>query len=144
MTLVEIMVVLGVIGLLLAISVPALTRYSQQVRLKSAIQQIVGLVSLARSMAISAHAEHALVIDAERGELRVVNVESGEALDKVAHLPSFVTLAVEVGGEPAVESRVVFRPTGSLTGRTMSLVVGDRHTQRTITVTGPTGAVSVR
>ena len=142
-TLVELLVVLAVIGLLLGISVPAFTGYSKQVRLKTATQQVVGLVSLARSMAVSVHAEHAVVIDPERREVSVVNVASGQAYEKVVRLPSSVTVELIVGGQPASESRFVFRPTGALRGRTVSLLLTERDAQRAITVTGATGAISV-
>ena len=144
MTLVELLVVLGVIGLLVGLSVPALAGYARQARLKAATRQIVGLVTLARSMAISAHAEHAVVVDEERAEVRVVNAASGQALERVVHLPSNVTMALEVGGHPATGSQLVFRPTGSLTGRTTSIVISDGKKQSVVRVIGTTGAITVQ
>ena len=143
MTLVELLVVLGIIGLILGMSVPALSTYTKQVRLKTAIRQVVGVVSLARSLAISSHEEHALVVDAEHQEIRIVNLVSGEPLEHVVRLPSSVSVAVQVGGQEAPEPKVVFRPTGSLAGRTTSIILTDHQRQHTITVSGVTGAVSV-
>ena len=51
MTLVELLVVLGIIGLILGISVPGLSAYANQARLKAATRNVVGLLSLARSLA---------------------------------------------------------------------------------------------
>ena len=144
MTLVELLVVLGVIGLIVGMSVPALAGYAKQVRLKAAIRQVVGLVSLARSLAISSHEDHGVVVDPERRELSVINMVSGQALEQVVRLPSSVTLDVQVGGASSPETQLVFRPTGSLTGRTVSLVLADRDKVYSITVTGTTGAVSVK
>ena len=143
MTLVELLVVLGVIGILLGLSVPGLAGYSKQVRLKATIRQVVGLVSLTRSLAISSHEDHAVVVDQEHQEIRVLNVASGESLEQAVHLPSSVTLEVQVGGEPSAQTQLVFRPTGSLTGRTVALVLRDREQQHTVTVTAATGAISV-
>ena len=142
MTLVELLVVLGIIGLILSIAVPNLTRYANQARLKAATREIVGLMGLARSVAISAHEDHAVIIDGERKRLSVENLKTGEALDRVVQLPSAVTIEVQVAGEPASESRVVFRPTGSLSGRTTSIVLADRDRRQTITVSSITGAVT--
>ena len=144
MTLIELLVVMGIIGMLVAISVPGLSGYGRQVRLKSATRQVLGLLSLARSVAISSHEDHAVVIDREAGELSIVKVSSGEALEHVVRLPSSIRVDLEVGGEPSAEAQLVFRPTGSLTGRTTSLVLADDEHEQTILITGPTGAVSVQ
>ena len=125
-------------------SVPALTHYASQLRLKAATREVTGLVSLARSLAIGSRQNHAVVIDAERGEVSVMNVDSGERLEHAAHLPSGVTIDVQVGGESAPESQVVFRPTGSLEGRTTTLVLANKERSQSVTITGTTGAVSVQ
>jgi Tfp pilus assembly protein FimT len=143
MTLVELLVVLGVIGIVVGMSVPALTGYTKQVRLRTATRQVVGLVSLARSLAISSHEDHAVVVDPANQEISVINVASGQALEQVVRLPSSMTVGMQVGGEPSAEMQLVFRPTGSLTGRTVSFVLADRDKVQTITVTGATGSVSV-
>ena len=144
MTLIELLVVMGVIGLLVSITLPTMSGYVQRVRLKAATRQVVGLVSLARSYAISSGADHVVVIDEERKELRVVNQASGETLEHVVHLPSSVSVALEQGGEPAAQAQFVFRPTGALEGRTVSLVLEDHDRRHTVTVMGTTGAVSVQ
>ena len=144
MTLIELLVVIGIIGMILGIGVPALTRYAKQVRLKTATRQVVGLVSLARSMAISTRTEHAVVIDAETREVRVVNVTSGEALEQIVRMPTSVSVEMEVGGQPSAQTQFSFRPSGSLTGRSVSLVLADGQKQQTVVVTGTTGAVAVQ
>ena len=144
MTLVELLVFLGIIGLIVGMSVPALTGYAKQARLKTTTRQIMGLLALARSIAISSHENHAVVIDRQQGELSVVNLTSGEALERVVRLPKAVTLEVQVGGESSQQTQVVFQPTGGLSGRTVSFIVADRDRRDTITVTSVTGAVSLK
>jgi len=144
MTLVELLVVIGIIGVIVGMGVPALTRYAQQVRLKATTRQVVGLVALARSLAISSHQEHAVVIDQDKGEIRVVNTASGEALEQMIRLPSALSVVMEVAGQPADEMQLTFRPTGSLTGRTVSLTLAEGERQQTVVVTGTTGAVAVQ
>jgi Tfp pilus assembly protein FimT len=144
MTLVELLVVVGIIGIIIGISVPGLAGYAKHLRLKTATRQAAGLISLARSTAITTHEDHAVVIDPEEREIRVVTVSSGDALEQRLRLPTFVTVELQVGGEPAIESQFVFRPTGSLTGRSVSVVLADQERQQTITVVGATGAVSVQ
>ena len=144
MTLVELLVVLGIVGVIVGMSVPGLVGYTQRVRLKTTVRQVMGLLSLARSLAISSHEEHAVILDPDEGTLNVMNLASEETLEQRVQLPSAVTLAFETGGEPASESRVVFRPTGALNGRTVSLILADRDREQTITVTGTTGAISLQ
>ena len=143
-TLVELLVVLGIIALVVGISVPSLSGYAKHLRLKTAIRQVVGLLSFARSSAISSHADYAVIFDADRQELVVTNVISGETLERVVKLPTSVTLEFQVGGEASAETQVTFHSTGSLAGRTTSLVLSDQEHHHTITVTGATGAVTVQ
>jgi len=142
-TLIELLVVLGVIAIIVGLSVPALAGYAKQLRLKAITRQVVGLVSLARSLAITAHEDHAVVVDREEGELSVVTLSSGEAQEQRVRLPQSTSVEVLMGGEPAAEARVVFKPAGSLATRTMSLVLADRGRSHTITITGATGAITV-
>ena len=144
MTLIELLVVIGIIGMILATGVPALTGYAKQVRLKTTTRQVVGLVSLARSLAISTRTEHAVVLAEEEKEVRVVNQASGEALEQVVRLPTSVSIEMEVAGEPSQLSQFSFRPSGALAGRSVSLVLADGQKQQTVVVTGATGAVAVQ
>lgn len=135
---------MGIVGLILGLSVPSISSYGAQLRLKAATRQVVGLLSLARSLAISSRENHAVVVDQEHREVGIVNLGSGERLEQVVRLPKEVTVDVQAGGEPAAEPQVVFRPTGALEGRTLTLVLADRDRSHTVTVTGTTGAVSVQ
>ena len=83
------------------------------------------------------------MVDQERHEIRILNLVSGEALEQKLRLPDTLVVELQVGGEPAPEPRIVFRPSGGLTGRTVSLILADQERRHTITVTGTTGAVAV-
>jgi len=143
-TLIELLVVLAIIGLVIGMSIPGFVGYAQRTRLNSSARQVVGLLSLARSMAISSHEEHAVEVDAAQGEVRVVNEVSGEALEKVVRLPNSVNISMEIGGEAPAESRIVFHTSGGLGGRPVSLTLADTKDRRTIVVSGTTGAVSLQ
>ena len=142
-TLIELLVVLAIIGMIVGMSVPALSVYAKQMRLKTATREVVGLISLARSLAISSHEDHAVVIDPERRTIGIVNLKSGETLEQIVRLPSAVSVGIEVGGQSSSDMRLVFHPTGSLNGRTTAFVLADREKHHTITVMGTTGTVSV-
>ncbi|MBI2104744.1 MAG: GspH/FimT family pseudopilin [Candidatus Omnitrophica bacterium] len=144
MTLVELLVVLGVIGIILAISVPGMAGYARQLRLKTATRQTVGLLSLARSLAISSRTDHTVVVNPEQGVIQIVNEATGDTLEQTVRLPSSVTVELESGGEPSQELSLTFRPSGALTGRTVLLRLADRDRHHAVQVTGATGAVSVQ
>ena len=142
-TLVELLVVLGLIGLILATSVPALTRQAENMQLQAVTRETVGLVSLARSLAISAHENHAVVVDAARRQLTILNQGSGETLEHIVRYPSSVTVEMQEAGQPAPADALVFQPSGALTGRSVTLVLANRAKRRSITVTGITGAITI-
>ena len=145
MTLVEILVVLGVIALIVGMSMPALSQYTARTRLKTATRELVGLLSLARSLSIGSQEGHAVSIDAENNRAAIINLATGETLeDHQLRLPSSVRVVLMVGGQASVQPQVAFRSTGSLNGRTTNVVVSESDKQMTITVTGATGAISVQ
>lgn len=143
-TLIELLVVLAIIGMIVGMGMPALTGYAKRVRLKAATRQVIGLLSLARSMAISSRDEHAVIVDTDAGQVYVKNLASGEALERKARIHSSLSIDMSVGGEPTSSMQVVFRSSGALTGRTVLFELADREKRYTITVTGPTGAVSLK
>lgn len=143
MTLMELLVVLSVIAAVVGLSTPALVRYSGQARLKSTVRQVVGLLSLVRSLSVSSPAGHTVSIDLERRELSVVDNDSGEALEQIVRLPRGLEVAVEAGGEALKPPELVFQPNGALRGRTVSLILTDKDKDVTITVSSITGAVTV-
>ena len=144
MTLIELLIVMGIIGLIVSMSIPSFAGYAERVRLKAAARQTVGLVSLARSLAISSREEQAVIVDREHGELRVVNLASGDAYERVVRFPSSVAVTLEMAGEPSADTQFVFRPSGSLAGRSVALVLESRQTRQTIAVSGPTGSITVQ
>ena len=135
---------LGLIGLILATSMPALTRQASSLRLQATTRELVGLLSLARSLAISEHEDHAVVLDEAKRQFTIVNQASGETLEHVVRLPSSVAVEVRVGGQPASGTPVVFTPSGALHGRSVTVALSDREKRRTVSVTGITGAVLVQ
>ncbi len=143
-TLIELLVVLGIIALVVGIGVPAMTGYAKQMRLKTATRQVVGLLSLARSLAISSHADHAVSVDRAQHEVTVMNTATEEPLEQRVRLPEAITVDVRIGDASSSETQVVFRSTGALVGRSMSLVLANDEKSHTVTITGPTGAITVQ
>lgn len=140
-TLIELLVVMAIVGLLVATSVPALTGYAKQVRLKTATREVIGLLSLARSLAISSRSVRSVLLDEDRHELVIEETLEQDEPRKV-RLPEGVDVSLDGGA--AGTGRVVFQPTGALStpSATVSLVSGTKR--QTIAVTSATGAITLR
>lgn len=142
-TLVEVLVVLGIMGLLLGLSVPGLVSYAKQARLRAIARQTVGLVSLARSLAISTRQEQVVVVDEAGQQIRVETPATGEALEQVVRLPVGLSARLLIGGETPAQARFTFRSSGALSGRSVALVLSHAERDRTVTVTAATGAIAL-
>jgi prepilin-type N-terminal cleavage/methylation domain-containing protein len=145
-TLVELLVVIGIIGIIVASSVPALTGYSRQLRLKAATREVLGLLSLARSLAISSRKTKTVLVEADTHEL-VIEETLSEAEPRRVRLSSSVDIAVQAAdqsGQSGGSSRIVFQPTGALAGRSVSLVLSNGTRSQTLTVTAATGSISIQ
>ena len=144
-TLIELLVVIGIIGLIVAMSVPAFAHYGQQMRLKTATRELVGLLSLARSSAISARATRTVRIDGATREA-VIEETLQAAEPEVVHLPTTLTVTIQMKGqaEPSGEGLVIFKPSGALTGGSVTITLASEAKQQMILVSGPTGAVTLQ
>ena len=141
----ELLVVMGVIGLLLAISIPAAGRYSGQIRFSAATREVVGLLSLARSSAISSHHEQAVLVDADAGVLSMEDRPEVAQTRRVA-LGSNVHIRLATNdGEPIeTPARLAFQPSGALVGRSVQVTLFDQTREQIISIAAPTGAIIVR
>ena len=144
MTLVEILVVLAIIGMLFGMGLPAMMQYAKRMRFQATTRQLMGLISLARSTAISQHEDYAVVVDQDQRVVRVLGAGSSEPLEHVVRIPSSIGIELLVGGEPSEESRFTFTSSGSLTGRSVAVKLTDQQKSQTITVTSATGALTVQ
>lgn len=133
---------MGIIGLIAGLGVPGLMAYAKQARLRATARQVVGLVSLARSTAISTREERSVVVDKAQQEIRVES-PSGEALEQVVRVPRGMAVQLLIGGNAPAETKFTFRSSGALTGRSVALRLSHGGHERTLTVTAATGAITL-
>ena len=144
MTLMELLVVLSIIAAVVGMSVPAMTRYSGQARLKTTVRQMAGFLSLARSLSIGSQSGHTVLADTEHRRMTVTDNTSGEVLEQQLRLPQGMDVTLESGGETLTPAEIAFQPSGSLrSGRAVSVILKDGQKRATITISGITGAVTV-
>ena len=144
-TIVELLVVMGIIGLLLAISVPSAARYAGRIRFSAATREIMGLLSLARSSAISSGHQQVVVVDVEAGRLLIEDSPEAAQTRAVSLASNVeVRLTTSDGQELDTPARLVFQPNGALEGRSIQVTLSDGTRTQTISVAAPTGAIIVR
>lgn len=136
-TLMELLVVLGILGLVLALAVPSLGRSLPGVQLQTETSTVAGALREARALAIAGNRETRLVVDVVQRTLQLgsgnvvrLNPQLGIAL----RTASSETPAAGTGG-------ISFFPDGTSTGGRVTLFLGER--QRDVVVDWLTGKVSV-
>ncbi len=140
-TLIELLVVMAIVGLLVGTSIPALTGYAKQVRLKTTTREVMGLLFLARNLAISSREVRTVLLDEDRQRLVIEETLEQEEPKKV-RLPDAVDVTLEGGA--AGTGRVVFQPSGALGSPSVTVVLTSGTRTQTIAVTSATGAISLR
>ena len=145
-TIVELLVVMGVIGLLLAISIPAATRYTGRMRLGAATREVMGLLSLARSSAISSRMPQTVLVDVDAGRLLIEDSPDAAVQTKAVTLASSVVVRVTTSDGRILDApvRLAFQPNGSLAGRSVEMTLSDGSRAQAISIAAPTGAIIVR
>jgi len=137
------LVVISIIGLIAATSIPAFAKYGQQMRLRTTTQEVAGLLSLARQLAISSRQERTVLIDPEAREV-VIEETLEEDEPKRVRVGPGIEVQLNSADQSEAPWRVVFEPSGGLGSRSATVVVSSKDRQKTITVVAATGGVSVK
>ena len=144
-TLVEILVVMAIIGIILSTSLPSLSRYAGQVRLKTTARELMGLLSLARSSAITSRSSRTVVINPEGGEA-VIQESLEDDEPRRVRLHASLDVRVQISGQDGPvegEAQITFQPSGSLLGRSVAITLSNSSRSQIISITGVTGALSL-
>ena len=124
-TLIELTVVLVIAGLLFAVSVPNLSKWSESRDYRETIRQIVSAANSARAQARRSNKAVDLIFELEKKEMSVV--AAGALLDtgKVIRLPESLTVSVTSAAalSPSKDASVIrFYPAGGASGGDIELV----------------------
>ena len=143
-TLIELLVVMAIIGMLFAVSLPSLTSYTKSFRLKTATREVVGLLSLARSLAISSRKPRSVVFEPDERQLVLEPIADTEEPRRV-RLAKGVEIAADIGGAEADAGwTITFQPSGSLAHRAVTIHLSNKQKDQAIFVAAATGAVMIQ
>ena len=145
-SLVELMVVIGAIGLLVALSVPGIRSWLRSMRLNGEVNSMAMMMRAARSTAINRNADVVFVFDQTDGEyFYVIDTDGDGAADNGEVQSGTHTLldGITIGSFTTPQQWITFTPRGSTSdGGTITVQTHDEKS-RTIRVYSGTGNVSV-
>jgi prepilin-type N-terminal cleavage/methylation domain-containing protein len=145
-TLTELMIVITIMGLVLAVSTPAIMDYTRSWRMNGETSKVATIMRSARTTAVTRNINVIFVFDAGRGEYYTVEdtngdgaASSGERKSPVHALPAGMTIDNYTMGQ----QWVTFGPKGNTgDGGTITLK-GKNEAEKTIRVFSGTGNISV-
>jgi type IV fimbrial biogenesis protein FimU len=153
-TLLEILIVISILCVLLAISIPSMKVVHQRNQLHISAREVVALLKYARGEAVLGEKEVEVRFDVPGDRYRLDLRESGEgeyvrerdrvlkSSERIRHLPRtvhFLEITSEAeADEKAGIARIIFYPNGSATAATI-ILGNDRKRNMTIEVAGATG-----
>lgn len=148
-TLVEMLVVLAIIAMLLAISVPFTSGFGKGLRIKTAARGIMGTLRVARSNAITYREKYTVVFDVDKGEYWIED-SKGAIFERKSRLPSsikFENMTEEGERSDPISfegDKVIFYSTGAVEGSSGSVTIRDRTgDSKTISIIASTGKITI-
>jgi prepilin-type N-terminal cleavage/methylation domain-containing protein len=146
-SMVELMVVVGAMGLLLALSVPAIRGWVRSMRLSGETNGMAMMMRTARSVAINRNADVVFVFDQSEGQyFYVIDADGDGAADDNEVQSGTHTLrdGVSIGAFTTPQQWITFTPRGSTSdGGTITVQGHSENYTRTIRVYSGTGNVTV-
>jgi len=149
-TVIELLVVLGIIALILGITVPQLNRSAEGTKLKTTAETIKELLETAKSIAMAQGTTCALVYDAGTRALSLMKTDTDDAnrngdtaemiaFDKAIPVPSGLTVYL------TADDSVAFNSTGGVVSPDDAITVTSQalKKQKQITVNQTTGYIKV-
>lgn len=145
-SIVELMVVVVIMTIVLAASIPALRQHTEDVNLTKGAREVEGTFKLARTRAVSTNRSVVVVFDTTNNTFFLFqdddgdgNHDSGETASGVYEVPGKVVL----GNVSFARNTVTFQPTGAASETGSVELVNSRNLAQRIDLTAATGLVYV-
>jgi prepilin-type N-terminal cleavage/methylation domain-containing protein len=145
-TLTELMIVVSIMGLLLAVSVPGIQKYLRSWRLNGEASSMAMSMRAARSTAVNKNIDVVFVFDQSEGEYYYVEDADGDGSADSNEIQSGVhelSNGITIGSFTTPQQWITFSPRGS-TADGGTITVAGYNSARTIQVYSGTGNVSIQ
>lgn len=122
-SLIELMVTMGVIGLMAMIGLPSMQQWLERYRVRTAAQEIAAAMQLQRMRAVSQNSDFSIDFDTGAGTYALYQGDpsSGTLLDPLPHgLPTGVTYSGDSDPVDTPNDELIFHSDGSLNDSTAS------------------------
>ncbi|HEY5932608.1 MAG TPA: GspH/FimT family pseudopilin [Nitrospira sp.] len=132
-TLTELMVVVGIIGMLSIMAVPNFLTFHSRTQVRATTEEIASELRLAKQLALTSHDRVRIVIDMEQQELVTQFVNGGATHHAYRYAGKGLVI-----DEPSAGPEIVFHPSGrSATATTIQLRSKEGQIQKlTVSITG--------
>jgi len=145
-TLVEMLVVLAIMAMIMAISVPFTSGFGKGLKIKTTARAIAGMMRVARSNAVTFRKNYSVAFDVKKSQYWIED-DSGRVYEKKYTLPSSVKF--EAKGDDKVDpvtfenDKVTFKSSGSIEGLSGAVTITDKQGgSRIISVAATTGKIT--
>ncbi|MDP3939733.1 MAG: GspH/FimT family pseudopilin [Deltaproteobacteria bacterium] len=145
-TLTELMIVVSIMGLLLAVSVPAMGRFMQTWRLNGEVNQMATFLRLARTAAVSKNTDVVFVFDATAGEYYYIEDTDGNgALNAGEYASAVQTFPAGIGIDSYTipQQWITFGSRGNTVDGGSLILRNTRDTTKRIRVFSGTGNITI-
>nr|MBU1327856.1 GspH/FimT family pseudopilin [Candidatus Omnitrophota bacterium] len=146
-TLVEMLVVLAIIAMIMAISVPFTSGFGKGLRIKTTARAIAGIIHVARSNAVTFRKNYSVVFDVKKSQYWIED-ETNHIYEKKYFLPGPIKFEIK-GDEEAdpvtfENDKITFNSSGAVEGASGAITFTDKQGgSRTISVIGATGKITI-
>ncbi|MDH3216246.1 MAG: GspH/FimT family pseudopilin [Candidatus Krumholzibacteria bacterium] len=145
-TLAELMVVIGIFGIVMVLSVPAIGRFLQSWKLGGDTEELANLLRKARSAAVMKNIDAVLQFNTGNGEYFYFEDNDGDgSKDSDEYQSETITFSagIRFNGHTLPDTKVTFKPQGNAMESGTITVANVHGRTRTISLYGGTGNVSV-
>ena len=146
-TLAEMLIVLAIVGMIMAISIPFTSGFGKELRIKTAARAVAGIMNAAKSNAVTFRKNYSVVFDVKKSQYWIED-SSGQIYEKKYYLPG--SIKFEVQGDKEADpvtfenDRATFNSSGAAEGASGTVTLTDKQGEsKTISVAGATGNIAI-
>jgi Tfp pilus assembly protein FimT len=143
---IELLVVVVIMTVMVAASIPALKRHTETVNLTKGSSEVASSLKLARTRAVSNNRDVVVVFDSDDGTYLLFEDADGDGNqdgDEPASGPFEVPKKITIGSVSFNNGEVTFGPTGAASETGSVVLVNTRHLAQRIDLTAATGLVYI-
>jgi prepilin-type N-terminal cleavage/methylation domain-containing protein len=145
-SLTELMIVISIMGLMLAVTAPAMGKFLQTWRLNGEANEMATFLRLARTAAVSKHTNVVFVFDATNGEYYYIEDDDGNGAHNSGEYESAVqefSPGIAIDSYTVPQQWITFGPKGNTVDGGSVILRNNRDKTRRIRVFSGTGNITI-